>query len=406
VFVADEPTIIHADLDAFFASVEQRDQPRLRGRPVLVGGGVVQAASYEARARGVRSAMGGRQARRLCPDAIVVPPRWEAYVEASREVFKIFKGWAPVVEGLSIDEAFLDVRGLEHIRGSPRGIAIQLKREVARRVGLPLTVGLASTKFLAKVASGVGKPDGLLVVETGRELSFLHPLQVEALWGVGPKTAEKLRSRGLTTVGRVAALSERDLVALLGKAQGRHLHALAHNRDPRRVRSDGRRRSFGAQSAFPLGARGATLDGRLRGLVDRLTRRMRAAGAAGRTVTLRLRFADYSRATRGFTLATPTSSSEAILGAARLLARSSMPMIERRGLTLVGLAVSNLDTRDGSVQLELPVDARARRRALDLALDDIRERFGPSAITRASLLGRDPGLAAWMMPGEGARDSS
>jgi DNA polymerase-4 len=401
VFVSDEPTIIHADLDAFFASVEQRDQPRLRGRPVLVGGGVVQAASYEARARGVRSAMGGRQARRLCPDAIVVPPRWEAYVDASREVFKIFKAWAPVVEGLSIDEAFLDVRGLEHIRGSPRGIAIQLKREVARRVGLPLTVGLASTKFLAKVASGVGKPDGLLVVEAGQELSFLHPLAVEALWGVGPKTAETLRSRGLTTVGRVAALSERDLVALLGKAQGRHLHALAHNRDPRRVRSDGRRRSFGAQSAFPLGARGATLDGRLRGLVDRLTRRMRAAGAAGRTVTLRLRFADYSRATRGFTLATPTSSSEAILGAARLLARSSMPMIERRGLTLVGLAVSNLDTRDGSVQLELPVDARARRRALDLALDDIRERFGPSAITRASLLGRDPGLAAWMMPGEG-----
>ena len=401
MFVSDEPTIIHADLDAFFASVEQRDQPRLRGRPVLVGGGVVQAASYEARARGVRSAMGGRQARRLCPDAIVVPPRWEAYVDASREVFKIFKAWAPVVEGLSIDEAFLDVRGLEHIRGSPRGIAIQLKREVARRVGLPLTVGLASTKFLAKVASGVGKPDGLLVVEAGQELSFLHPLAVEALWGVGPKTAQKLRGRGLTTVGRVAALSERDLVALLGKAQGRHLHALAHNRDPRRVRSDGRRRSFGAQSAFPLGARGATLDGRLRGLVDRLTRRMRAAGAAGRTVTLRLRFADYSRATRGFTLATPTSSSEAILGAARLLARSSMPMIERRGLTLVGLAVSNLDTRDGSVQLELPVDARARRRALDLALDDIRERFGPSAITRASLLGRDPGLAAWMMPGEG-----
>jgi DNA polymerase IV len=398
--VGGPPTIIHADLDAFFASVEQRDQPRLRGRPVIVGGGVVQAASYEARARGVRSAMGGREARRLCPNAIVVPPRWEAYVEASREVFAVFREWAPVVEGLSIDEAFLDVRGLEHIRGTPRGIAIQLKREVARRVGLPLTVGLASTKFLAKVASGVGKPDGLLIVQSGEELGFLHGLPIEHVWGIGPKTATRLRRRGIETVGRLAAVREAELVALLGRAQGRHLHALAHNRDPRRVRSDGRRRSFGAQSAFPRGRSGTSLEGRLRGLVDRLTRRMRAAGAAGRTVTLRLRFADFQRATRSCTLATPTSSSEAILDAAVFLLHSAMPLVERRGLTLVGLAVSNVDTRDGSVQLELPVDARARRHALDLALDDIRKRFGPSAITRASLVGRDPGLAAWMMPGE------
>jgi DNA polymerase-4 len=242
-------------------------------------------------------------------------------------------------------------------------------------------------------------------VEAGQELSFLHGLPVEHVWGVGPKTARRLRRRGIGTVGRLAAVPQAELVAWLGRAQGRQLHALAHNRDPRRVRSDGRRRSFGAQSAFPRGGDRTSLDGRIRGLVDRLTRRMRAAGASGRTVTLRLRFGDFQRATRACTLATPTSASEAILEAARLLARSAMPLIERRGLTLVGLAVSNLDTRDGSVQLELPVDARARRHALDLALDDIRERFGPAAITRASLLGRDPGLAAWLAPGDGGRDS-
>src|SRR5687768_15068052 len=236
MFVVSEATILHADLDAFYASVEQRDDPRLRGRPVIVGAGVVLAASYEAKAYGIRTAMGGRQARRLCPRAIVVSPRMSVYTEASRAVFRVFDDTTPLVEGLSIDEAFLDVRGLERISGTPVEIAARLRREVRERVGLPITVGVARTKFLAKVASGVAKPDGLLVVPAGRELAFLHPLPVERLWGVGPVTADKLYDRGIATVGEVAGLGEAALVTLLGRASGRHLHALAHNRDPRPVK--------------------------------------------------------------------------------------------------------------------------------------------------------------------------
>src|SRR3954469_23767044 len=216
---------MHADLDAFYASVEQRDDPRLCGRPVIVGAGVVLAASYEAKARGVRTAMGGTRARHLCPEAIVVPPRFSAYVDASRAVFDIFEHTTPVVEGLSIDEAFLDVRGLRRISGRPSDIAMGLRREVLERVGLPITVGVACTKFLAKVASGVAKPDGLLVVPPGTELAFLHPLPVERLWGVGRVTAEKLHNRGVRLVGDVAAMSEATLVSWLGPASGHHLHA-------------------------------------------------------------------------------------------------------------------------------------------------------------------------------------
>src|SRR2546422_2248167 len=233
MFVLGAATILHADLDAFYASVEQRDDPRLRGRPVIVGAGVVLAASYEAKAFGVRTAMGGRQARRLCPHAIVVSPRMSAYAEASKAMFRIFEDATPLVEGLSIDEAFLDVRGLERISGTAAEIAARLRRDVRERVGLPITVGVARTKFLAKVASGVAKPDGLLVVEPERELAFLHPLPVERLWGVGAVTAEKLRDRGIRTVGEVAELSQAALVSMLGRASGHHLHALAHNRDPR-----------------------------------------------------------------------------------------------------------------------------------------------------------------------------
>src|SRR4051794_9790575 len=277
VFVS-EASILHADLDAFFASVEQRDDPALRGRPVIVGPGVVLAASYEAKAFGVRTAMGGRQALRLCPDAAVVSPRFAAYVEASRAVFEIFRETAPVVEGLSIDEAFLDVRGMEHFKGTPRHIAETVRREVREQVGLPITVGVARTKFLAKVASGVAKPDGLLVVPPGQELAFLHPLPVERLWGVGPVTSTKLRERGLATVGQVALLPEDLLVSILGPAAGRHLHALAHNLDPRIVRTGRRRGSIGSQRA-----RGRTpwtlesVDADLVALVDRVTRRLRAA---------------------------------------------------------------------------------------------------------------------------------
>ncbi len=392
-----EATILHADADAFFASVEQRDDRRLRGRPVIVGGGVVLAASYEAKAYGIRTAMSGRQARRLCPQAIVVPPRMSAYADASRAMFRVFDDASPLVEGLSIDEAFLDVRGMERIAGTPVEIAARLRRDLLERVGLPVTVGIARTKFLAKVASGVAKPDGLLVVPAGGELAFLHPLPVERLWGVGAVTAGKLRGRGITTVGEVARLDESVLVAMLGRGSGRHLHALAHNRDPRPVQLRRRRRSMGSQRALGRGPRSAAdLDATVVALVDRVTRRMRAAGRAGRTVVLRLRFDDFSRATRSQTMPRATAQTETILRTVRELLAAASPLIARRGLTLVGVAVANFDD-DGAVQLMLPID-RYDGEALDAALDAVRARFGATAITRAVLLGRDPGLTMPFLP--------
>jgi len=299
VFVSGRATILHADLDSFYASVEQRDDPRLRGRPVLVGSGIVLAASYEAKAYGVRTPMNCRQARRLCPGAVVVDPRMSAYAEASTAVFDVFERTTPLVEGLSIDEAFLDVGGLGRVSGTPTEIARQLRRDVLEQVGLPITVGVARTKFLAKVASGVAKPDGLLVVPPDGELAFLHPLPVERLWGVGPVTAHKLHERAITTVGQVARLSEDAVVAWLGQASGRHLYALAHNRDPRPVQVGRRRKSVGAQRALGRSPKTAdAVDAALVELVDRVTRRMRDADRAGRTITLRLRFDDFTRATR------------------------------------------------------------------------------------------------------------
>ncbi len=397
MFVAVAATILHADLDAFYASVEQRDDPRLRGRPVIVGGGVVLAASYEAKACGVRTAMGGRQALRLCPGAVVVPPRMSAYAEASRAAFRVFEDSSPLVEGLSIDEAFLDVRGLERISGTPIEIAARLRREVRERVGLPITVGVARTKFLAKVASGVAKPDGLLIVPPDGELSFLHPLPVERLWGVGPATARKLHERRISTVGEVARLSETALVTILGRAAGRHLYALAHNRDPRPVVVGRRRRSIGSQCA--LGRSRKTpeaVDAVLVSLVDRVTRRMRVAGRVGRTVVLRLRFGDFSRATRSHTLPQPIAHTQTILLTARWLLSGAMPEIERRGLTLVGVAVANLED-DSALQLVLPLD-RFSGTALDVALDEVRRRFGATAVTRAVLLGRKQGFTVPLLP--------
>jgi DNA polymerase-4 len=388
-------TILHADLDSFYASVEQRDDPRLRGRPVIVGGGVVLAASYEAKARGVRTAMGGRAARRACPDAVVVSPRMSAYSEASKAVFAVFEDTAPVVEALSIDEAFLDVRGLDHISGAPVEIAARLRRRVRDEVGLPITVGVARTKFLAKVASAVAKPDGLLVVEPARELDFLHPLPVEALWGVGRVTAAKLHERGITTVAQVAMLAEGELVAMLGRASGRHLHALAHNHDPRPVQTRRRRRSIGAQRALGRRRRSPEeLAGVLIALVDRTTRRLRAAKRVCRTVVLRMRFEDFSRATRSHTLREATDQTPTILQAATGLLRASRPMIERRGLTLVGIALANLDDA-GALQLVLPFD---RARDLDTVVDRVRDRFGSGAITRGVLVGRDPGVWVPLLP--------
>jgi DNA polymerase IV len=394
-FVSAEATILHADLDAFYASVEQRDHPHLRRRPVVVGGGVVLAASYEAKACGVRTAMGGAQARRLCPQAVVVPPRMSAYAEASKAVFEIFRDTTPLVEGLSIDEAFLDVRGLQRISGTPMEIAARLRRRVLECVGLPITVGVARTKFLAKVASGVAKPDGLLEVPPGGELAFLHPLPVERLWGVGPVTARKLHDRGLDTVGQVAELAEATLIAMLGRGAGRHLHALAHNRDPRRVHVGRRRRSIGAQRALGRGPRSlGALDVTLVALVDRLARRLRAARRVCRTVVLRLRFDDFSRATRSHTLPEATAHTETILVTARELLALAAPVIEAQGITLLGVALANLHD-DDAVQLALPLDPR---RALDATLDDVRDRFGSAAITRAVLLGRDPGLSVPLLP--------
>ncbi|HEV7791385.1 MAG TPA: DNA polymerase IV [Pseudonocardia sp.] len=396
MFVSSEADILHADLDAFYASVEQRDDRRLRGRPVIVGGGVVLAASYEAKAYGVRTAMSGWQARRLCPGAIVVPPRMAAYTEASRAVFEVFRSTTPLVEPLSIDEAFLAVGGLRRIAGPPEQIAQRLRREVAAQVGLPITVGVARTKFLAKVASQVAKPDGLLVVAPERELEFLHPLPVELLWGVGAVTADKLHGWGITTVAQVAELSEASLVSLLGRGVGRQLHALAHNRDPRRVETGRRRGSIGSQRALGRRRRSPEeLDAVLIGLVDRVTRRMRSAGRVGRTVMLRLRFDDFTRATRSHTMAGATAQTDAILGAVRALYAAAGPLVEQRGLTLVGIAVGNLDD-GGAVQLALPFDGPPM--ALDIALDHVRERFGSTAVTRGVLLGRDQGLEMPRLP--------
>jgi DNA polymerase IV len=397
MFVDAVGTILHADVDAFYASVEQRDDPGLRGRPVIVGGGVVLAASYEAKAHGVRTAMSGRQARRLCPRAIVVPPRMSAYAEASKAMFRIFEDASPLMEGLSIDEAFLDVRGLERISGTSTEIAARLRRDVREGVGLPITVGVARTKFLAKVASGVAKPDGLLVVPPDRELAFLHPLPVEALWGVGDITARKLRARGIMTVGQVARMDPQALIAFLGRASGRHLHALAHNRDPRPIHPGRRRGSIGSQRALGRGRRSSEeLDTVVVGLVDRITRRMRTAGRVGRTVVLRLRFGDFSRATRSYTLPQATAHTETILATARGLLAAVMPELEHRGVTLVGVAVANLEN-DDALQLVLPFDRRGGL-ALDTALDEIRRRFGSDAVTRAVLLGRSPGITVPLLP--------
>jgi DNA polymerase IV len=394
--VSDEATILHADLDSFYASVEQRDDPRLRGRPVIVGPGVVLAASYEAKAFGVRTAMGASLARRLCPQGVVVRARMEAYSEASKAVFEIFDDTTPLVEGLSIDEAFLDVRGLERIAGTPVEIATRLRARVLDEIGLPITVGIARTKFLAKVASGVAKPDGLLRVAPDAELEFLHPLPVERLWGVGHKTAAKLHERGITTVGQVARLGETALVSMLGRGSGRHLHALAHNRDPRRVRTGQRRRSMGSQRA--LGRRTpkspADLDATLVAIVDRLSGRLRAARRVCRTVMLRLRFADFSRATRSHTLNEATAHTQTILVTARELLVAALPMIEQQGITLVGISLGNLEN-DDAIQLALPLD---RQRAIDATVDDVRDKFGSTAITRAVLLGREPGIEVPLLP--------
>lgn len=393
-------SILHADLDSFYASVEQRDDPTLRGRPVIVGSGVVLAASYEAKAFGIRTAMGGRQARALCPQAIVLPPRMSAYSRASGAVFEVFRDTTPIVEPLSVDEAFLDVSGLRRVSGTPVQIGVRLREQVQDRVGLPITVGIARTKFLAKVASQHAKPDGLLLVPPDRELAFLHPLPVRRLWGVGTKTADKLRAHGIETVADVAELSESTLSVMVGGAMGRQLFALSHNVDCRRVSVGHRRRSVGAQRALGRVGNAMTapgVDAVVINLVDRIARRMRKGGRTGRTVVLRLRFNDFGRATRSHTMPRATASTEAILDVARGLVSAAGPLIAERGLTLVGLAVCNID-RDGAQQMELPFDERCDTSVLDGTLDLVRQRYGNAAVTRGVLLGRDPGLEVPTLP--------
>jgi len=298
-----------------------------------------------------------------------------------------------VVEGLSIDEAFLDVRGMERIAGTSEQIAVRLRATVRERVGLPVTVGVARTKFLAKVASGVAKPDGLLVVPPERELEFLHPLPVECVWGLGPATATKLHAWNVRTVEQLAALSEATLVAMLGRGVGRHLHALAHNRDFRRVEPGKRRGSIGSQRALGRGRHShETIDATLVAIVDRITRRLRAAHRVGRTVVLRLRFGDFERATRSHTLPFATASTQVVLLTARALLATALPEIERRGVTLVGCSVASLEAAAPRQLLLGPGEA------VDAAVDAVRDRYGNAAITRAVLVGRDPGFSMPLLP--------
>jgi DNA polymerase IV len=347
------PAVLHADVDAFYASVAQRDDPALRHRPVAVGSWVVMAASYEARAFGVRSGMPTARARRLCPDLVVAQTDWDAVTAASRAVFAVFDRVTPVVERGGLEEAFLDVSALD---AAPADVAARLRREVREEAGLPLSVGVARTKVLAKIASRSAKPDGLYVVAPEHEEAFLHRLPVERIWGVGPATTRRLHARGITTVRDAAAFGEAELVAILGPAAGRYVHAVVTNREHRPVRRRRGRRSFGAQRALGRGPRSREeLEAALGDLAERLARRMERGGRTGRTVVLRLRFGDYTRATRSCTLAHPTGEQERVAAAAVSLLDAAMPLVEARGITLVGLTVTNLDGAPGTEQLTLPL---------------------------------------------------
>ncbi len=385
----DDQRVLHADLDAFYASVEQRDNPLLREKPVIVGEGVVLAASYEARSDGVRTAMSGREARRLCPRAIVVPPRMSAYSEASAEVFAVFRDTTPQVEGISIDEAFLDVAGLRRTAGSPVDIADTLRRRVRDEVGLPLSVGVASTKFLAKVASARAKPDGLLAIPTGAELEFLHPLPVRAIWGVGRVTEQKLADRGVHTVGQLAGIDPALVSSWLGGAAGSHLHDLANNRDPRPVEKRKRRSSVGAQRA--LGRRPflrSEAEVVLLELVDRVSRRLRAGDRLARTIMLSWRGHDMSVHSLSSTLEHPTDSTAAMTAEGKRLLGSAWDEIETLGLGLLGFTAANLTAAD-AVQLGFDFTGRDRSE-LDSTIDEVRERFGTTSLTRGSLIDDDP----------------
>lgn len=390
-------TILHADLDAFYASVEQLLDPSLRGIPMAVGEGVVLAASYEAREFGVRSAMPTSRARRLCPVLTVVPGSFGRYLDFSEQVMAIFERFTPDIEQISVDEAFLEVKGSEHLFGPASDIAAEIRRLVRKEVGLPVSIGVASTKFLAKVGSQVAKPDGLVVVEPGTEVEFLAPLPVEILWGVGPVTAGKLRRAGVETVGDIAATDPETLAVWLGQASAHHLAALAVNRDPRPVRARPRAKSVGSQQAL---GRGLTdldeLDKVVLSLADRIGRRLRAKGREGRTISVRARFPGGRIVSRSETLDAPTGGTDAIDKVAKRLLRSAIDD-PNEAVTLVGISVSGL-LEEAGVQMELGLDEGEVERAgsqaadagdaVDRQIDQIRRRFGDKAVIRAGLLDR------------------
>ncbi|HEX5587545.1 MAG TPA: DNA polymerase IV [Acidimicrobiia bacterium] len=398
---AAQATILHADLDAFYASVEQLLDPSLAGLPIAVGGGVVLAASYEAKAFGVRSGMAGWRARRLCPRLVFVDGHFREYQRLGDAVVEVLESFTPHVERISIDEAFLDVAGSVHLFGTPAEIAAEVRRRVRVEIGLPISVGVATTKHLAKVASQVAKPDGVVVVPAGSERDFLHPLPVELLWGVGPVTRERLAVSGIRTIGELAAQSPEHLQRLLGDAVGEKLGSLAANVDPRRIETGRRAHSVGAQSA--LGRRLVTdhlLRETLGYLADRVATRLRAGERAGRTVTVRVRFTGMRAVTRSRTLTDPIATTRTLTELGVDLARVALAdHPDEREITLLAISVSNLvaqparqldlelglhDERDGAGAD--PTDELASNRwALDRAMDDVRARFGRAALGYAAV---------------------
>jgi DNA polymerase-4 len=391
-------TILHADLDAFYASVEQLLDPSLRGKPIAVGGGVVLAASYEARVFGVRGGMPGRRARELCPQLTFVPGHFEDYQRLGDAAIEVLGDFTPLVERISIDEAFADVAGCTHLFGSPADIAKAIRHRVRTELGLPISVGVARTKHLAKIASQVAKPDGLVVVDPEAELDFLHDLPVELMWGVGPVTRTRLAEIGIVTIGQLANTSRGALESLLGHAAGQKLAALAWNRDPREIETHRRARSAGAQSA--IGRKPA--DERvyrptLRHLADRVGTRLRAKGRLGRTVSVRVRFADLRSVTRSVTLPAPISATATLSEFAEELVRGVMAdHPDEQTISLLAISVSNLEEQV-EVQLELPLGLEDEKRrpgakkglarwAVDRAVDTIRGRFGWEAVGYASVV--------------------
>jgi DNA polymerase-4 len=393
--------IVHLDLDAFYASVEQLDDPGLRGRPVIVGGtsgrGVVCAASYEARRFGVRSAMPTAEARRRCPDGVFLPPRFDRYSDLSRRVFAVYRDYTPLVEPLSLDEAFLDVTASRALHGGPEVIARAIKFRVREETGLTVSAGAADCKMAAKIASDLGKPDGLVVVPPGETAAFLAPLPVSRLWGVGRVTEAALRRMGVATVGALAAFPEQVLVERLG-SQGTHLRALARGDDPRPVVPDEEARSIGAEDTFERDLRGeAALLPQLLDQSVRVARRLREAGRRGRVVTLKVKYADFTLVTRRTTLAAPTDDAQEIYRSVRAdLARAEPD----RAVRLTGVSVSGFGegAPAGPEQMGLFGEAAAapgpppeeRRAALNAAVDALADRFGEGTVRPATLAEETP----------------